>query len=281
MISLQYEPAGPDLAPFITTFYHFVFEGGRFAEIERADRPQVRIYLQGSGDYKFRDGNFDLTCAATIVGPTTGPVEARGRGPIELIGWGLTPDGWGALMGANGKDWVDRAFNAEDVYGDAILGIRQKLIAAPTTADKFKIIQAAALNLHPIPADTNFEFTKMVDQWLINSNDPKIEDLIAISGLSIRKLERTARYYYGMPPKKLARKYRALRAAQMLANGDSLDDSGLSLAFYDQSHLIRELKYFTGLTPGQLRSGYSLLTATTMKGRGELLGKVNPLVSGS
>ncbi len=281
MISLQYEPAGPDLAPFITTFYHFVFEGGRFAEIERADRPQVRIYLKGKGDYKFRAGHFDLTCDATIVGPTTGPVEAGGRGPIELVGWGLTPDGWGALMGVNGKKWVDRAFDARDVFSDSILDLRQKLISAPTSADKFALAKAAAVILHPIPAETNFEFTHMVDAWLIGSTDPKIEHLATATGLSIRQLERTTRHYYGMPPKKLARKYRALRAAQLLANGDSLDDSGLSLAFYDQSHLIREIKYFTGLTPSQLRSGYSILTATTMRGRSALSGQVNPLVSES
>ena len=35
-------------------------------------------------------------------------------------------------------------------------------------------------------------------------------------------------------------------------HGDSLDDTGLTLAFYDQSHLIREVKAFTGLTPSRI-----------------------------
>ncbi len=281
MILLQYEPAEPDLAPFITTFYHFFFDGGEFAEIERADRPQVRIYLTGKGDYKFQAGNCDPIYQATIVGPTTGPVIARGCGPIELIGWGLTPDAWGAMMGPNGKKWADRAFDACDVFGETILDIRQKLITAISPAEKLSIAKVAAAKLHPIAADINFEFTQRVDAWLIGSYDPKIEHLIEVTGLSIRKLERLALHYYGMPPKKLARKYRALRAAQLFASGDSLDDSGIALAFYDQSHMIREIKYFTGLTPSQLRSGHSVLTAATMKGRGILSGKVNPLISNS
>jgi hypothetical protein len=82
--------------------------------------------------------------------------------------------------------------------------------------------------------------------------------------------------YYGMPPKKLARKYRALRAASRIAHGDSLDDTELGLAFYDQSHLTREIKQFTGLTPGQLRAGKSELTQATMMGRSALGGKVSP-----
>ncbi|HEV7233499.1 MAG TPA: helix-turn-helix domain-containing protein, partial [Sphingorhabdus sp.] len=101
------------------------------------------------------------------------------------------------------------------------------------------------------------------------------------TGLSQRQLERMTKRFYGMAPKKLARKYRALRAAQILAHGDSLDDAGLGLAFYDQSHLIREVKQFTGLTPGQLRDGQSELTRATMDGRRSLSGKVSPLISES
>lgn len=281
MISLKYEPANADLARIITTFYHFVFEGGNFAEIERADRAQLRIFLKGTGGYRFKGGNFDPICDAVIIGPTTGPVEATGCGPIEIVGWGITPCAWSALMGANGTRWTDRAFDARDVFGDAIVDLRQKLLDAPAAADKFAIAKSAATQLHPVPGNTSFEFTDMVDAWLISSYDPQIELLIVNSGLSIRQLERTTRHYYGMPPKKLARKYRALRAAQLLSNGASLDDSGLSLVFYDQSHLIREIKYFTGLTPSQLRSGYSTLSAATMKNRGALQGQVNPLVSQS
>jgi methylphosphotriester-DNA--protein-cysteine methyltransferase len=99
--------------------------------------------------------------------------------------------------------------------------------------------------------------------------------------LSQRQLERMTKRYYGMPPKKLARKYRAVRAAHLLAKGDSLDDTALGLAFYDQSHLIREIKQFTGLTPTELKSGSSILTTATMQGRGSLTGQVSPLVSES
>src|SRR3546814_8806389 len=50
----------------------------------------------------------------------------------------------------------------------------------------------------------------------------------------------------------LARKYRAVRAASALARGEGLDSAQLGDAFYDQSHLIREIKRFAGATPGQL-----------------------------
>ena len=47
----------------------------------------------------------------------------------------------------------------------------------------------------------------------------------------------------------LARKYRALRAAVAITHGDADLDDLLVDGFYDQSHVIREIKYFTGMTP--------------------------------
>jgi methylphosphotriester-DNA--protein-cysteine methyltransferase len=95
----------------------------------------------------------------------------------------------------------------------------------------------------------------------------------------MRQLERMAKRYYGLPPKTLARKYRALRAASALARGEDLDDAGLGDSFYDQSHLIREVKRFAGLTPKQIRT--SVLQSGVARGRKKLKGKVGPLVSDS
>jgi methylphosphotriester-DNA--protein-cysteine methyltransferase len=96
--------------------------------------------------------------------------------------------------------------------------------------------------------------------------------------MSIRSVERMTKHYYGLSPRMLARKYRAVRAASALARGEGLDAAQLGDAFYDQSHLIREIKRFAGATPGQLGKPTSYTEATT-KGRKQLAGKVSPLVS--
>src|SRR3546814_2234328 len=72
--------------------------------------------------------------------------------------------------------------------------------------------------------------------------------------MSIRSVERMTKHYYGLSPRMLARKYRAVRAAAAIARGETIDTDALGDAFYDQSHLIREIKRFAGATPGQLRT---------------------------
>jgi len=49
--------------------------------------------------------------------------------------------------------------------------------------------------------------------------------------------------------------------------------------FYDQSHLIREVKHFTGFTPGQIQAEPTILAQLTIAQRYALGGKVHPLIS--
>lgn len=281
MIKLQYEAPDRRLATLVSSLYRLDYEGNAFFEIERADRAQFRFQLKGSGSYRFANGEVAPTCPVTVIGPTTGPVVASSDCPLAIFGWGMTPAGWSALMGEEAPAYVDRAFDARQIFGDWIMQVREQLLAASEFSEQIEIGCLAAEDIFRFKDKAPFEFTSKVDSWLSQAGDPDVELLAQNTGLSLRQLERMTKRHYGMPPKKLARKYRALRTAQALAHGDSLDDAGLALAFYDQSHLIREVKQFTGLTPTQLRAGQSELTEMTMKGRRSLGGKVGSLISDS
>lgn len=281
MINVQYEAPEGHLASLLSSLYRLDFEGDSFCEIERADRAQFRFQLEGSGEYHFASGEIVETFPVTIIGPTTGPVTAKSQCSLSIFGWGLLPAGWAALMGNKAADYVDSAFDAQLIFGHWVMEIRDQLIANPEFADQLEIGCLAAQDMFRFKTTTPFEFTQKVDAWLTETGDADVDRLAAQTALSLRQLERMTKRYYGMPPKKLARKYRALKAAQALARGDSLDDAGLGLVFYDQSHLIREVKQFTGLTPSQLRSGQSELTQATMDGRRALVGRVSSLISDS
>ncbi|NJM50603.1 MAG: AraC family transcriptional regulator [Sphingomonadales bacterium] len=281
MITLEYEAANEKLSPLISSFYRFEYTGAPLSELERADRAQFRFYLCGQGEYHFSKSRVDPGYPVTIVGPTTAPCLTKTMGDVLVFGWGITPAGWAGLMGTRAEKKIDHAFDAREIFGDWIMDLRKQLAKCGSLAEQVSLAEAAISEMYVNIGNAPFEFTYHVDQWLSKSADPQVDDLLMITGLSIRQLERTTKRYYGMPPKKLARKYRALRAAHALALGDSLDENELGSAFYDQSHLIREIKQFTGLTPGQLRTGQSTLTRVTMEGRSSLAGKVNPLISDS
>ncbi len=97
-------------------------------------------------------------------------------------------------------------------------------------------------------------FVRCVDRWLGMNPVPPLDTLLADTGFSRRHVERKCKALYGMSPKTLARKVRALRAAAAIARTADLRDDFLEYGFYDQPHMIREVKHFTGLTPGQIRA---------------------------
>ena len=60
--------------------------------------------------------------------------------------------------------------------------------------------------------------------------------------------------YFGSAPKPLMRKYRALRAASLLVDPACTPElrTKVESLFYDQPHMIREIRQFAGRTPGAL-----------------------------
>ena len=190
MINLQYQAPRDALTPFVSSFYHFDYQGPPMRELERADRAQFRVLLHGSGRYHFIDGTDCQTYPATIIGPTTAPMQTSTDGPTIVFGWGMTPAGWSALMGKVACDWVDKAFDARDIFGDTLIALQQQLLDAPDVEAQFMIGQAAAAEIFATSDTAPFEFTSIVDRWLLDDSDHHIEALANATGLSPRHLER-------------------------------------------------------------------------------------------
>ena len=280
-VFLRYSPPPPELGDRISSLYELRQDVEQFNELDKADRPQLRIMLSGDGEYRFTTGRVDQAWDITLLGPTSGPIVCVGHGPMHVVGVGLLPPAWVSIMGTRADRCTDCAIDARELFGERADTLRRSVAAAPDTESRFRLLCEFALEVTRITDPQQLSFTQMVDNWLASYVDPRIETLVEQSGLSMRQLERMAKRYYGLPPKTLARKYRALRAAAALARGEDLDEAGLSDSFYDQSHLIREVKRFAGLTPRQLRGSEARMIGKVARGRKGLSGKVGPLVSDS
>jgi len=275
---LHYFPPDPDLADMVSSFYFARLNLPKFDEYERADRPQFRFVNNADGEYIFADGHHALVSRAIIIGPTSGRVRAISNCPAQLFGFGLLPAGWAALMGDDAEKLTDRALDATDRFGPWIEDVATTLEQAADVEAKLVIGNNFAREVLTRGEAPPLWFIRTVDEWLTASPSPQVPELVDATGMSIRSVERMTKHYYGLSPRMLARKYRAVRAASALARGEGLDSAQLGDAFYDQSHLIREIKRFAGATPGQL-SKPTYYTQATTKGRKQLAGKVGPMVS--
>ncbi|MGP1281761.1 MAG: helix-turn-helix domain-containing protein [Parasphingopyxis sp.] len=277
--SLEFAPPPDDLQELVSTFYLFAADVEETKQTERADRAQLRFLLKGSGGYEFCDGVYMDAAPVIVIGPTTGPTIGHVQGPLEIFGIGLQPAGWGSLMGADAENHTNRLIDAVSIFGDGVMETHAAIDAAETMAEKAAIGEVFARELLKDAESSPIWFTRVVDEWLTGSASPDINELIERSGLSKRQVERMTKRFYGASPKLLARKYRALRAASLLVRKDGEDGESVEDAFYDQSHLIREIKEFTGVTPGKMSKEPAALTKEVAERRKKLAGKVSKLIS--
>lgn len=277
MPNLEYALPSESLREFVSVYYRFDCPEPYVADGERAAIAQLRLGTCGRVTMHFPDGSKTQCSGAVLIGPTTAAVRFEIEGPFHMFGLGITAAGWGALTQQSAADFLDRVVPASTIFPniDQRLDLVRELDSLPD------MCAAADAILQPIIEQASAEmitFTRMVDRWLASGVSPMVNDLHAQSRLSERQLTRRVKQLYGMPPKYLSRKYRALRAARALIDAQPDEADFLRDAFYDQSHMIRELKLFAGATPSRLRTKEGDL-ARLIDQRGQLKGSINPLVA--
>jgi AraC-like DNA-binding protein len=247
---VEFRQPGPDLAEDVSFFYQARQSEEGFSAVDRADFAQLRFILAGhSGQCRYVDGTVQAMPDIYVQGPTTGSTLMSGAGTIDVIGVGLMPSGWAALVPMDASAAANRLFDAVDLLGPAVLEARAALLAAADFDARVAILEALLKGLMAQTSPDFHGFVHQVNAWLSGGVTPQLPDLLERTGLSLSQVERRCKRYFGSPPKLLVRKYRALRTAIAMTHKDANLDEILVEGYYDQSHLIREMKQFTGMTP--------------------------------
>ena len=278
VISLDYATPDESLRRHLSVFYDFRADVPVFEDVERADLAQVRFQLSGTdATYSFADGTVQNAPSIHIVGPTTGPTHVRVVGPVHTFGAGLLPAGWSSLLSFEASLLVNRVVDATELFGKGLYKTFEEMRATTSLEQRVMIGSAIARQLIERGHSAAFDFARIVDDWLAESHSPNVNCLVTATDLSRRQVERNCKAIYGSPPKLLARKYRALKAAISLAKHEAGVEELIDHGFYDQSHFIREIKHFTGVTPKSISEGLPTLATLTLK-RTEFTG-LSPLVT--
>lgn len=275
-IGLRYIEPAPALRELISSYYLFWADLPKVTDVIRADLPQLRFMLCGTGHYEFANGLSRRTPETTLIGPTMGASRFTVQGPLLVFGIALLPAGWAALVRDDASAHADRLEDAATLFGPMLAGGLDAMRNAPAAEAMVAIADALMGTLVEDAVEGPLWFTRMTDSWLTGAPSPEVDTLVATAGMSARQIERLARRIYGAPPKLLARKYRALRAASALGSANLSWQEVAGDSFYDQSHFIREVKHFTGLTPRQFQRDLPPVMRLSL-GRRALTGKLPEL----
>lgn len=266
LVRLDHHPAPAKLQPFVTTLFTLRCDERRISDVLPAAVGYLAIMQCGTGAVHFVGGRCDQAHPEILLTPSNAAAALELEGPWHMVAAALSPLGWAALTGLDAGEHADRAYDASEVLGPeaARLGEHLRTLhrAAPENGARLvaELAGFIAPRLRPLNPRHTAVIGKVAD-WLSASFNPDLAELQRATGYSARQLQRLVERYFGCGPKQLARKYRALRVAALLQSDETSEARAAELTnlFYDQSHLIREMRHFLGRTPSRLAKGENSL----------------------
>lgn len=261
-MELVFAQPSASIAPLVSLFYLYRNDSPLVEGIERADVGQLRFMLKGAGKFTFPQGHSEPSTPIMINGAGTGAASWQVDGPFHCFGMALRPVGWGSLIGVPAHERADHVTDGAAIFGEAGTALLDQLRALDDIQAMQSLVEPFLLqHARPLPPE-HHRLCEAVRQWLASPEPQPVAALYAALPWSMRQIERLVNHYFGAPPKLLERKFRALHAATALVDGG--DPRDVAERFYDQSHMIREIRHFTGHTPGNIASRMDPVLAMTL-----------------
>lgn len=264
LITIDYIAPPAAISDYVTTLYHFRCDEPKIRDIQPASVGHLAIFPHGKGLMHFRAGHSDPNHEVAMMTPlsTANPIVVDG--PFHVVGAALTPLGWASLTGLHAGEHRDRLRPAAEILGEdaQVLGdaLNEAYRSGTKTGKECALELASYIGTKVKPINSRHaHLIKVVNNWLGSSLNPDIADLLDKAAYSERQVQRLTERYFGLSPQALARKYRALRAAALLSFPMLTPEfeAELGEAFFDQSHMIREINRFVGRTPARLKDSDS------------------------
>ncbi|MFY7835908.1 MAG: helix-turn-helix domain-containing protein [Novosphingobium sp.] len=212
----------------------------------------IRIQLRGHWQATTADGDKTADNAAMLFGPHSRRMPISVTGSFTSVGVFLRPGVCHALNGPKLGDLVDRL----ETFTDLGLPEQRWLdLCHPDDSpeDWVRAMEHEMRSLiadravrEPDPISARFEAAAFTDPTV------SIARLAEEFDIDQRRLERIIRRDFGMAPKQVLRRARALDMASHLRGvADQAEAEAIALRYYDQSHLIREFTELFGMSPRQ------------------------------
>lgn len=282
-LSYNRQPAA-DLAPWIAWLYatsvempeDYTLNCGLFN-----DTAMIRIQLSGEWTAETREGTLQYGRAALYFGPQSRAMPVSVRGSFASVGMALKPGTGYSAIGTHAVDFVDRivpcaevglpvhaAFGMIDPNGSP----ESWLLALENIARAFL---CGARAKEPDPVSDRFEMLSLTNPGA------SIAEFAKSAGISTRQLERKCARDFGLSPKQVLRRARALDMASHLRGvADQAEAEELALRYYDQSHMIRDFTELFGVAPRQFAAQPRPLMTLALESRQarrlELLDRLGP-----
>jgi AraC-like DNA-binding protein len=168
----------------------------------------------------------------------------------SVIGVHFRPGGAFPFLGLPAGELHNLEISLDVLWGARARELRERLLAAPTSLEKFRVLESAllaaarSLSRHPAVAFALREFQTVAPAR-------SVADVAGAIGLSQRRFMDRFRDEVGLTPKLFCRVRRFQEVVHRVHDLHAVDwsDVALECGYFDQSHFIHDFRTFSGLSP--------------------------------
>ena len=262
---LAVRPPRPSLRPYIRDYCGYVEAAPGLVRRLEFPGPQIVVIIELGEPVRVYDAG-QLRTSARYPGGFVAGLDDQFT-LVEHVGvqrgvqLNLTPIGGRLFFGLPMSELSRHVVSLRDLLGEADRSLAERLESMPDWDSRFDLVEdlvetriAATRDRRRAPAASI--------AWAYGEIERRggAVDIGVLSrelGCSHRHLIALFRDHVGLPPRLLARIIRFDRLMAHLRRGgdDSWADLAARFGYYDQSHLVRDVRQFTGRTPTAARAG--------------------------
>lgn len=254
-VSVRFYMPSPEVAPYISTYYHTdvaVTDGEVIEDWLHPEWANVRIGQ--ITDWKARVGPEVLRNAPRMI--ATGPTSYAAHfvtGRQRIWGIGILPLGWARLVDGDAARYADTYVDAQaDPAFAALAPLADGLFTetADLAAEAARIDDHLRGLLATRPPSSDESRIRAAHGALLDPDIAAVAQLAERLGISPRTLERLSARAFGFAPKLLLRRQRFLRSLAPFMLDPSLSwIRTLDWHYVDQAHFVRDFRRFMCMSP--------------------------------
>ncbi len=250
-----YRPA-PPLSEYVSYFGYWRHHGDARHQSTALPRGAVTIVIDLSGrrqvDFAAVGGPALRVPAAFLTGAGTTSYLTQIDPGQTVITVHFRPAGAGAFLGMPLGELQDRCVGIDDIWGSRSNTLRDRLVAAPSAAHRFALLERFLLGRMHIRQHQHQPGMAALLAHLDAHPSVRIAEVCTLTGRSPKALAALFRSEVGQGPKTYLRVRRLQAALRRLDTGASHGAAlAADLGYFDQAHFVSEFRSFTAITPTQ------------------------------
>lgn len=244
------------LKPIIDRYWSVEYDGDSDAPAEPVlpdGCPEIVFNLADRFQRIPAHGEVETQATAIVSGQLRRRILIRPTGRVSLFGVRFRPHAATELFGVAMSSLTDQVVPLSDVIGEVSDEMESRIAESGSFEDRVVMIEhALAARLGSWNGETSLAagLIRMISD---SGGRMSIRQLVDMSGVGERRIERIFGKHVGVSPKTFTRIVRFSGVVRSIEAADSygLLDTALSFAYYDQSHMIHEFNEFAGTSPLQ------------------------------